>query len=251
MSGNLFGYARVPVASDADANNPENQRRVLADCEQVFEDVGSGASWNRPGLNLLRAALQPGDCVKVAALDRLGRSLIEVLDLLGWLREKRGRNNQPPGVHRPGQRMGRAMLHLAIVFAEMERDLGGRECWRGWSGSKPPASTSAGARGVSRKRAEDDTANAPARRPLVGPHRHDNRVALQQRPPDLHLGPRRDSANCIRGRITGPLERHRICPEPRGLGDNVVGFRETFSVVAKICRRRSHSRLAWIEWYTT
>ena len=39
------------------------------------------------GLNRLRAALQPGDCVKVAALDRLGRSLTEVLELLGWLRE--------------------------------------------------------------------------------------------------------------------------------------------------------------------
>ena len=51
--------------------------------------------------------------------------------------------------------MGRAMLHLAIVFAEMERDLGGRERWRGWSGPKPPTSTSAGARGVSRKRAEE------------------------------------------------------------------------------------------------
>ena len=33
-------------------------------------------------------ALQPGDCVKVTALDRLGRSLTEVLELLGWLREK-------------------------------------------------------------------------------------------------------------------------------------------------------------------
>ena len=88
MSGKLFGYARVSVASDADANNLENQRRVLADCEQVFEDVGSGASWNRPGLNRLNATLQTGDCVKVAALDRLGRSLTEVLELLGWLREK-------------------------------------------------------------------------------------------------------------------------------------------------------------------
>ena len=37
------------------------------------------------GLNWLKAALQLGDCVKVAALDRLGRSLTEVLDLLGWL----------------------------------------------------------------------------------------------------------------------------------------------------------------------
>ena len=67
MSGKLFGYARVSVVSDADANNLETQRWVLADCEQVLEDVGSGASWNRPGLNRLKAALQTGDCVKVAA----------------------------------------------------------------------------------------------------------------------------------------------------------------------------------------
>ena len=47
MSGRLFGYARVSVASDADANNLETQCRVLADCEQVFEDVGSGPSESR------------------------------------------------------------------------------------------------------------------------------------------------------------------------------------------------------------
>ena len=87
MSWKPYGYARVPVASDADVNNLETQHPVLADCEQDFEDVGSGASWNRPGLNRLKAVLQPRDCVKVAALDRLGRSLTEVLDLLGWLRE--------------------------------------------------------------------------------------------------------------------------------------------------------------------
>ena len=47
MSGRLHGYARVSVASEADANNLENQRRVLADCEQIFEDVGSGVSLRR------------------------------------------------------------------------------------------------------------------------------------------------------------------------------------------------------------
>ena len=87
MNGRLFGYTRVPVSSDAGANNLENRRQVLADCEQVFEDVGNGASWNWPGLNELKAALQLGDCLKVVALDRLGRSLTEVLELLGWLRE--------------------------------------------------------------------------------------------------------------------------------------------------------------------
>ena len=49
MSGRLFGYARVSVASDADANNLENQRRLLTDCKQVFENVASRAYWNRPG----------------------------------------------------------------------------------------------------------------------------------------------------------------------------------------------------------
>ena len=76
MSGKLFGYARVSVASDADANNLENQRRALSDCGQVFEHVGNEVSWEEPELNRLRAVLQPRDCVNVAALERLG-----------WLRE--------------------------------------------------------------------------------------------------------------------------------------------------------------------
>ena len=42
MSGRLFGYARVSVAREADANSLENQRLVLAECEQVFEHVGAG-----------------------------------------------------------------------------------------------------------------------------------------------------------------------------------------------------------------
>ncbi len=60
MNRRLFGYAHVQVASDVDANNLENQRRLLDDCEQVFEDVGSGASWNRPGPNRLKAASSQG-----------------------------------------------------------------------------------------------------------------------------------------------------------------------------------------------
>ena len=49
MIGKLHGYAHVRVARDADANNLENQRRLLTDCKQVFENVASRAYWNRPG----------------------------------------------------------------------------------------------------------------------------------------------------------------------------------------------------------
>ena len=47
MSGRLFGYARVSVAREGDANNLENQRRVLADCEQNFKSVESEDPRNR------------------------------------------------------------------------------------------------------------------------------------------------------------------------------------------------------------
>ena len=46
----------MSVARDAYANNLSTQRRAPADCEQVFEEVGSRASWNRTGLNRLTAA---------------------------------------------------------------------------------------------------------------------------------------------------------------------------------------------------
>ena len=39
-----YGYARVPVDSDADADNLESQRPALTNCAQVLEDAGSGAS---------------------------------------------------------------------------------------------------------------------------------------------------------------------------------------------------------------
>lgn len=69
MNGRLLGDVRVSVASGADSNNLETQRRMLADCQQVFENWGA-ASWNWLGLNRLKAALQPGDCVQMAVLDR-------------------------------------------------------------------------------------------------------------------------------------------------------------------------------------
>ena len=152
MSEKLFGYTRVSVASDADANNLENQRRVLADCEQVFEDVGSGASWNRPGLNRLKAALQPGDCVKVAALDRLGRSLTEVL---GWLRENQVEVISLRESIDQDRAMGRAMLRQAIVIAEMERDLARERTLAGLERVKATGKHLGRRKGVSRKRAEE------------------------------------------------------------------------------------------------
>ena len=59
------------------------QRRRLRDeagTIRVFEDVVSGKSFDRPGLRALRDFARPGDVVCVVRLDRLGRSLKELLE---------------------------------------------------------------------------------------------------------------------------------------------------------------------------
>ena len=128
---------------------------MLADCERVFEDVGSGASWNRPGLNRLKAAIQPGHCMKVAALDRLGWSLTEVLELLGWLRKNHVEVISVRESIDQDSAMGRAMLHLAIVFAGMELDLARERTLAGLERVKATGKHLGRRKGVSRKRAEE------------------------------------------------------------------------------------------------
>ena len=149
------------------------------------------------GLNRLKAALQPGDCVKVAALDRLARSVTEVLELLGWLRENGVEVISLRESIDQNSAMGRAMLHLAIVFAEMERDLARERTAGGAGAGQGHWQALRTAQGSQPEAGRGDTEHAPARRPLMGPHRHGNRVALQQRPPDLRLESRRDSATAF------------------------------------------------------
>lgn len=75
-----IGYVRVSTNDQ----NPELQRDAIerAKCELIFEDKMTGTKAKRPGLNKLLKHLKPGDTVVVWKLDRLGRSLINLADLL-------------------------------------------------------------------------------------------------------------------------------------------------------------------------
>lgn len=73
-----LGYARVSTAGQ----ELETQSRRLRDeagASRVFDDVVSGRNFDRPGLNALLDYARPGDVVCVVRLDRLGRSLKELL----------------------------------------------------------------------------------------------------------------------------------------------------------------------------
>lgn len=73
------GYARV----SSDDQNLDLQLDALrsAGCKKILEDKKSGARADRPGLNRLLDTVREGDVVVVWRLDRLGRSLRDLLDL--------------------------------------------------------------------------------------------------------------------------------------------------------------------------
>ena len=77
-SGDVLGYARVSTA-DQDVAAQEDRLRQ-AGAIRVFVDVISGRQFERPGLSTLIDHARPGDRLCVTRLDRLGRSLKELLE---------------------------------------------------------------------------------------------------------------------------------------------------------------------------
>ena len=75
----VLGYARIST-SDQDLEVQRRRLREEAGAIRVFEDVISGKSFDRPGLAELLGYARPGDTVCVVRLDRLGRSLKELLE---------------------------------------------------------------------------------------------------------------------------------------------------------------------------
>lgn len=86
----LIGYMRV--SSDSDRQTTALQRDALTavgvDPRHLFEDKASGARDDRPGLQSCLDYVKDGDTLVVWKLDRLGRSLPHLLDIVASLREK-------------------------------------------------------------------------------------------------------------------------------------------------------------------
>ncbi|EFH6446015.1 helix-turn-helix domain-containing protein [Escherichia coli] len=115
-----YGYARVSTFDQ----NLELQLEALerANCDRIFEDKISGAKSKRPGLNKMLKLLRPGDTVLVWKLDRLGRSLIHLVDLL---RHFRANNIEFVSITegiRISTSIGRFAYTMLSAAAEMERE---------------------------------------------------------------------------------------------------------------------------------
>lgn len=116
----LIGYVRVSTNDQ----NLELQLDVLnrLDCDQIFEDKISGAKSKRPGLDKMMKKLRPGDTVVVWKLDRLGRSLIHLVDLLRYFRENNIEFFSVTEGIRISTSIGRFAYTMLSAAAEMERE---------------------------------------------------------------------------------------------------------------------------------
>ena len=84
--GDVLGYARVSTGDQDVAGQELRLRRAGA--AKVFTDVRSGRSMERPGLGALLDYARRGDTLAVVRLDRLGRSLAELLATVAVLKER-------------------------------------------------------------------------------------------------------------------------------------------------------------------
>ncbi len=121
---NLIAYLRV----SSEAQDTQLQRDALsaAGCAKFFEDKLSSRETDRPGLSAALDYLRAGDTLAVWKLDRLGRSVKEILTLADELHEQeiglRILTGTLAGTYSPTGE-GKFFFTVMAAFAELERDL--------------------------------------------------------------------------------------------------------------------------------
>ncbi len=115
-----YGYARVST----DDQNPALQLAALkkAGCQTIFKDEGlSGATTKRPALLRCLKKLEHGDTLIVWKLDRLGRSLRDLITMLDDLRARGVKFHSLTEAIDTATPTGRAMWQMIGVLAELEK----------------------------------------------------------------------------------------------------------------------------------
>jgi DNA invertase Pin-like site-specific DNA recombinase len=81
-----FGYARV--SKNDQSLDIQIEKLQKAGCDEIFAEKVSGAKDERTGLNLLINKLRKGDTICVVRLDRLGRRMIKLIELIDDFKSK-------------------------------------------------------------------------------------------------------------------------------------------------------------------
>jgi DNA invertase Pin-like site-specific DNA recombinase len=115
----LLGYARVSTNEQDTATQVSALK--LAGCEKIFREKASGGRWDRPELTRLLDQLRKGDILIVSRLDRLSRSLRDLLTIMEQIKEAEAGFRSLTESIDTTTAPGRMMLQMVGAFAEFER----------------------------------------------------------------------------------------------------------------------------------
>ena len=118
--GLLLGYARVSKG-DEQSNAVQAKTLRAAGCHRIFQEAASGGRWDRPELHRMLDQLRAGDVVVVWKLDRLSRSLKDVLHIMERIGDAGAGFRSITEAINTTTPAGRMMMQMIGSFAEFER----------------------------------------------------------------------------------------------------------------------------------
>lgn len=121
--GREYGYMRVSTDAQTTALQRDALHHVGLGDEAIYTDSMSGGTTERPQLDALLAAAQPGDRITVWKFDRVGRSLSHFVQIVATLNERGvAFRSLTEGVD-TSTAAGRMVAHTIAAMAEFEREL--------------------------------------------------------------------------------------------------------------------------------
>lgn len=116
-----FGYARV--SKNDQSLDIQIQKLKNAGCDEIFMEKVSGAKDDRTELTRLMEKLRKGDSVCVVRLDRLGRRMMKLVELINGFKEKGVEFISLENNIDTATPLGMVLFSMCAAFSEMEREL--------------------------------------------------------------------------------------------------------------------------------
>lgn len=126
-----IGYARVSTKQQCESLNQQISLLKKSGCKEIYSEVISGANSKRKELTKLLNKVQVGDILVITSIDRLGRSLKDLISIINNLQEKSIKFQSLKEQMDTNTDTGMLMFNMMGSIAEFERKLINRRIYEG------------------------------------------------------------------------------------------------------------------------